>query len=1223
MVAARTAARGGSVNPERWQQIKVALDQALELEGAPRNAYIERITADDAELRGELQALIVAHDEAGEKFLNTPAALGFSDLAAPDPWVGKHIGAYQLIELVGSGGMGEVYRAIRADDEYKKQVAIKLIRTGQSSARLIRRFRNERQILASFDHPNIARMLDGGTTEDGMPYFVMELIEGEPINRYCDARKLDVAARLRIFLKVCSAVQYAHQRLVIHRDLKPNNILVTASAEPKLLDFGIAKILAPSAQPGAVQADAAAEFAGAADGLAAGEYTKTEFRLLTPEYASPEQLNGEPLTTASDVYSLGVLLYDLLTGRRPHARDGQDAAEPRKPSSLIRQGGLSRAAGAESRSTVCEGSSQRLRRRLQGDLDNIVLMALRRDPARRYDSVENFAEDIRRHLGSLPVRARRDTIRYRSAKFLVRYAIGVTVVGAIGVALALGLLIALRESRIAQAQEARAQRELNTAQLALAGQFEQRAWGALHDGYRAQARRYALAAFSLSRPSDSRFHSIFMAELSQPNFISLDHEAIVERVAFDVTGTRAVTVSDDKTARIWDTGSGRELFRLRHDRVVRSGVFSQDGARVLTASDDRTARIWDVKTGRELIRMQHDDRVEDAQFSPDETRVVTASIDRTARIWDARAGRELFRLQHTAAVWTAKFSADGKLVVTAPAENAARVWDARTGAPIGKFRHDDSVVAADFCRDSSLIATASRDGTARVWNVRSGRQILRLQHGATVWTAVFSPDCARVLTASDDMTARVWNAKTGAEQLRLSHPVFVQSAAFSPDGSRIVTAAEKTERIWDANSGRELARLQHDSSITGEPAFSPGGLRVITASDDGSARIWEVKSGPEMARLVHNSYVWGAAFSPDKARVITASWDKTAAVWDIATAKRVAYIQADDRIASAMFFPDGARALAASMDGTARVWDTGNGKELLRLKHDAGLWTAIVSRDGSLIGTTSVDKTARVWDAQTGRELARFATGELARGIAFSPNGVLLATASEDKTVRIWNIRTVSELGRIVCGGSARSVAFSPDGTKLIAGSTDGSARIIDTATKRELVKLRHDGLVAAVAFSPDGSRAATASDDNTSRVWDAQTGRELARMQHVDHVRAVAFSPDGLLLATASSDGTARIWQTADSQELARFQHDDFVRTVAFSPDGLRLATSSADGTARVWDLGLLRLDTPALARRLCAKLGPRARSFTASEMANDPVLAEVYSNARLNSRDMCAAVL
>ena len=400
------------MNRQRWQQIKVALDQALDLEGAPRIAYIDRITANDAEMREELQGLILAYDEAGEDFLQTPAALAFGDLIGPDPWVGKHIGSYQLVEMIGSGGMGEVYRAIRADDEYKKQVAIKLIRTGQSSARLIRRFRNERQILAGFEHPNIARMLDGGTAVDGMPYFVMELIEGEPINRYCDSRKLDVSARLRIFLKICGAVEYAHQRLVIHRDLKPNNILVTADAEPKLLDFGIAKILAPSARPGA---------AGADDGVATREYTKTEFRVLTPEYASPEQINGEPLTATSDVYSLGVLLFDLLTGRRPNAQGSQDSSEPRKPSSLFRDSEASRDAGAENCAAVREGSSPRLSRRLRGDLDNIVLMALRRDPARRYDSVENFAEDIRRHLGSLPVHARRDTIRYRSAKLAHRH----------------------------------------------------------------------------------------------------------------------------------------------------------------------------------------------------------------------------------------------------------------------------------------------------------------------------------------------------------------------------------------------------------------------------------------------------------------------------------------------------------------------------------------------------------------------------------------------------------------------------------------------------------------------------------------------------------------------------------------------------------------------------------------------------------------------------------
>ena len=402
------------MNPQRWQQIKVRRwITPWNSRGDLRTAYIDQITANDAELRGELQALIAAHDEAGETFLNTPAAIGFNDLTGPDPLIGKRVGAYQLVELIGSGGMGEVYRAFRADDEYQRQVAIKLIRTDQSSAQLIRRFKNERQILARFDHANIARMFDGGTTEEGVPYFVMELIEGEPINRYCEAHKLDISARLGIFLEVCAAVQYAHERQVIHRDLKPNNILVAANAEPKLLDFGIAKILAPDTD------------SGIAGGEAAGEYTKTEFRVLTPEYASPEQINGEALTTASDVYSLGVVLYELLAGRRPFDLEGSNRrgleeavlfSDARPPSQI---------AGRD---------------RVQGELDNVVLKTLKKLPGERYATASDLADDLHRFLANEPVSARADSTWYRVRKFAARNETSVRSAALAGALVALVLL---------------------------------------------------------------------------------------------------------------------------------------------------------------------------------------------------------------------------------------------------------------------------------------------------------------------------------------------------------------------------------------------------------------------------------------------------------------------------------------------------------------------------------------------------------------------------------------------------------------------------------------------------------------------------------------------------------------------------------------------------------------------------------------------------------------
>ena len=308
---------------ERWQQIRRAFDEVVLLPALERTTHLDRVCAGDAELRREVESLLIAHEAAESVFLNVPAVnlkLSVDTFAAPSR-VGRRIGAYDILEEIGHGGMGEVYRAGRADGQYEQEVAIKLVRGGYDTASVLDRFRHERQILASLDHPNIARLFDGGTTEDGIPYLVMELVRGKPIDDYCDEHGLDVTARLKLFRLVCSAVQYAHQRLVIHRDIKPGNILVNGEGVPKLLDFGIAKILDP-----AISAET------------------TMASPMTPEYASPEQIRGEPITTATDVYSLGVVLYQLLTGRFPypantHTPHGFAVAicdlEPERPSSVV------------------------------------------------------------------------------------------------------------------------------------------------------------------------------------------------------------------------------------------------------------------------------------------------------------------------------------------------------------------------------------------------------------------------------------------------------------------------------------------------------------------------------------------------------------------------------------------------------------------------------------------------------------------------------------------------------------------------------------------------------------------------------------------------------------------------------------------------------------------------------------------------------------------------
>jgi len=433
------------MTPERWQQIKTVLAEALEELPAHRSAYLSRCCAGDEDLRREVELCLEHERGLNSCFLNETAlsrAASKALTAGSVPWVGRRVGAYQTIELVGVGGMGEVYRGFRADDQYRKEVALKVVRAGQDSSVILARFRNERQILASLEHPNIARLLDGGTTEEGTPYLVMELIEGQSIGQYCDSRKLSISDRLALFAQVCAAVQYAHQRLIIHRDIKPSNILVTPEGVPKLLDFGIAKVLGTDLQSQSTE-------------------TLTAFRALTPGYASPEQIRGEPVTTASDVYSLGVVLYELVTGRSPYAATTGVPQELLRLICELEPGKPSAAADERSRdpnadqvtiekiSAARSTSPLKLRKRLKGDLDNIILMALRKEPSRRYASVEQFAEDIRRNLATLPVVAQKDTARYRLSKFVARHRAGVSAAVMVALALVAGLVITMWEAKLA------------------------------------------------------------------------------------------------------------------------------------------------------------------------------------------------------------------------------------------------------------------------------------------------------------------------------------------------------------------------------------------------------------------------------------------------------------------------------------------------------------------------------------------------------------------------------------------------------------------------------------------------------------------------------------------------------------------------------------------------------------------------------------------------------
>ncbi|HSS22424.1 MAG TPA: serine/threonine-protein kinase [Pyrinomonadaceae bacterium] len=442
---------------DRWQQAKIIFNEALDKTSAGRTAFLNQACADDLELRHEVESLLTAYSDA-DQFIETPVVddvLKLIDSRTPE-LAGKRIGQYKIIRKLGDGGMGAVYLAARADDEYEKQVAIKLVKFGFDNDFIVNRFLSERQILASLDHPNIARLVDGGTTDDGAPYLVMEYIEGLPIDIYCVQHDLSLGERLKLFRTVCGAVQYAHNNLVIHRDIKPSNILVTNEGRPKLLDFGIAKLLS-------------ADLSSPAQAK-----TATAVTLMTPDYASPEQVLGNIVTTATDVYSLGVVLYELLIGQRPYQVNSKNPqemiraiceVEPDKPSAALRDAETRRRGNQEQAGAKIPAARLRISEsELKGDLDNIVQMALRKEPQRRYESVAQFSADIQRHLDGLPVVARKDTFKYRATKFVQRNRIGVAAAAIILLSLVAGVVAtawqaraAAQQARVAQQEKARAE----------------------------------------------------------------------------------------------------------------------------------------------------------------------------------------------------------------------------------------------------------------------------------------------------------------------------------------------------------------------------------------------------------------------------------------------------------------------------------------------------------------------------------------------------------------------------------------------------------------------------------------------------------------------------------------------------------------------------------------------------------------------------------------------
>ena len=1039
-------------------------------------------------------------------------------LPADTGLVGRQFGPYRVLSLLGHGGMGSVWLAERTDGLFTRTVALKLVHPALVGRVMTERFGREREILASLNHPNIARLFDAGLSQDGQPYLALEYIAGMPLTVYCDERRLPLRERLELFRQVLSAVQYAHAHLVIHRDLKPSNILVSDDGQAHLLDFGIAKLLTEG------QAKET-------------ELTRMGGRALTPDYASPEQIVGAPITIAADIYSLGVMLYELTTGERPYRlkRDTRGALEeailqsdPIPPSRNI----VSDAA-AQTRTTT----ARKLPRALKGDIDTIIMKAMKKAPIERYATANAFAEDIARYLSGDAVLAQGDSFTYRALKFSRRHRLAIAAAGILVLSLAGGLAATAYEARIAATQRDAAlqaqSHSLTQTAAARLGTDSTNAMGIILEVLPGKELRpaytpEALSVFQEARAADAQIMAI--------------------------TG---------HTGSVWDA------------------AFSPDGRRIVTASGDRTARIWDAATGQQLQEFKgFSNPVATAEFSPDGSRLVMATMQKTAQVWDIASGKQIMTLEgHSAGIRLAAFSTDGKQIVTASGDKTARLWDAATGHEITRFNgHTDRVTSAAISRDGQHVVTASGDATARIWNAATGRELVQLKgHTGFVQTAAFSPDGTRVVTASVDHSARIWDTASGRQLLLLRHPDFVLSATYSPDGRRIVTTSvDKTTRIWNSETGEEIKRLGGHGDIVQTAVFSPDGTRIVTASMDRTARVWDaVPAGQINLLRGHSGEVQGATFSPDGTRIVTASMDRTARIWDAATGRQVMLLAGHtDWASSAAFSSDGTRVITGSNDTTARVWEVATGRQELVLSgHTQLVENAEFSPDGRHIVTASPDSTARIWDAARGRQIMEL-NGKIdhLRSASYSPDGRFVVTASIDKNARIWDAATGRQV-MLLSGHTdwVNSAHFSPDGTQVATASNDKTARIWDAATGRQLMLLGHADVVWTAAFSRDGKQIVTASNDNMVRVWDAGSGQQTKLlMGHTDSVEQAEFSPDGARIVTASNDGTAAIWdartpalerqlQWAAAAQFDPLREADRVRLGLPRPAGMRRWPSQA----------------------------------------------------------------
>ena len=1124
---------------------------------AGRAAFLDEACAGDAPLRQRVESLLTEHQRLGS-FMNGPSLAthaipqsGLDQVAPPtDPEAtelftatsvgpGVKIGPYKLLQPLGEGGMGVVYMAEQFHPVQRK-VALKIIKPGLDSRQIIARFEAERQALAMMDHVHIARVLDAGTTAQGLPYFVMELVHGVPITRYCDDQRLTPRQRLELFVPVCQAIQHAHQKGIIHRDIKPSNVMVTlydGKPVPKVIDFGVAKATEQKLTERTF-------------------FTQYGTMVGTLEYMSPEQAEMSALgvDTRSDIYSLGVLLYELLTGSTPLTRKRlKDAAygeilrmikeeEPPRPSTRLSDSGEALASISAQRHT----EPARIAKLVSGELDWIVMKTLEKDRNRRYETANAFAADVLRYLNDEPVQACPPSAWYRFGKFARRNKGALAMVAVLLTAFLLGTSGLAVSNVLVRA-------ERNQKHQAL--------------GEKVQALGEKQAALTQA----------------QTNFVEARKQAGIarkqERIAIEqgLLARRRFYASQMNLAmQAWEAGQAARMLALLESQRPK-----------VDEDDLRTFEwyyLWRLCQGglRHRFPQVNYDNSAVLALSPDGLTLVTGFIA-DLKVWDARTGQEKGTLTgHHALVHQAAITSDGRTLISSD-DVSIRTWDLATCTEkaVLTLGSRDGGVRFAVCGDSSTLVLGGPRGLT-FWDWTTDQQVLVEGSGGTGPYHIVAVDTAgqRVAACDQDSTIRVW-ARDGVawrERPCLHAQGWCPSLAFSPDGLMLATAWPQLKCYDPATGKLQFAPVGHTGDVI-SISFSANGKSMVSAAEDQTARVWDASTGRQLACLAHPAMIYGAVLSADGKVAATAG--DGIRVWDTALPEESVILGRSIAVRAMALSSDGKTLATTGPDGT-QLWNVPRRSAAASLPASHGIAFA---PDGKTLATRN-GKDIELW-SMDGERQARFEGladyDQRFRGQAFSPDGRTLIATFGTKAI-LWDLTTRQEKTSIELVANLSAVVFSPDGKHLAAGSQFGVVKLFDAATIHETATLQRYEFAgtwtSALAFSRDSTLLAAGNQKGHVQVWDIATGRLHAAIRgHVGTVAGLSFSPDGRTLATASYDRTVILWDVATGQERFTLKgHQGPVRAVEFTPDGNTLVTGSEDGTLRLWPAAV---DAAARARK------------------------------------------